>query len=542
MLPTDKIHGDFITDRFFGKVVWNEELGMVCYGAESKGSSEKSPWSYEHRQSWGETLSGRIDPQIICLEIGTATIETVPCPIDFGPSSPSILPNGDVAFVGYAKTPTKLGLFYCYNRRSQIFIWRRQEKRVEPLYSDPAFAVRSLHYSHGRLYFLRSAVGGSHFAASELCYIEISTSDRVTVLLKDIFAEVINVDASKNIIYFNAPVRSIRRYHILDGATGELWVPNGKDLEGFSESILDCRFGWALIRRSSPISPPTLHILRAWKTPPPAVEVNYTASLPPPDLLKMTTYNIISLSDVAEYILLRPPRPNDSLIVLIHGGPNSVYPTEWNIFTANFVALGYTVITVNYAGSIGFGQSGIEALEGKIGERDIADVITAVDNIEMRLGKFQKVILFGGSHGGYISSMLSGKYPERFAACIVRNPVVDLPSMSYATDILDWTFGQMGLEFSLSRPSPANEDQLTKLHRHSPSAYLQNVRAPTLVLVGEKDLRVPPFQGKVWYTWLKSLGVPARLLTFPDADHALDSPVAEKNSLLAINEFLSSLS
>lgn len=542
MLCTEKVHGDFITDRFFGKVAWDEELRIVCYGAEAKSPSEKTPWSYEHKLSWGETLSSRVDPQIICLDLTTATIEQAPCSGDFSPSSPSILPNGDIAFVGYAKAPTKLGLFYCYNRHSQIFLWKRREKRVESFYSDPAFAVRSLHYSHGKLYFLRSVVGGSHFAASELCHIETDTPGNVTILLKDVFTEGIDVDASRNMIYFNTPIRSIRRYHVLDGATGKSWEPDGERLEDHSESILDCRFGWALIQRSSPISPPTLQIRRVWETSPSAVEVKYTALLQTPELLKTATYNVIPLSDFAEYILLKPSQPNGSLVVFIHGGPNSVYPTEWNLFSANFVALGYTVITVNYAGSIGFGQSGIEALEGNIGERDIADVINAIDNLEIRMKKFQKVILFGGSHGGYISSMLSGKYPERFTACIMRNPVVDLPSMSYATDILDWTFGQMGLKFSLSQPMPASEDQLMKLYRHSPSAYVQNVRVPTLVIVGEKDLRVPPFQGKIWYTWLKSLGVSVRLVTFPDAGHALDSPVAEKNSLLVINDFLNSLS
>ena len=34
----------------------------------------------------------------------------------------------------------------------------------------------------------------------------------------------------------------------------------------------------------------------------------------------------------------------------------------------------------------------------------------------------------GGSHGGYLTALLSAKYPEMFSGAILRNPVIDLPS------------------------------------------------------------------------------------------------------------------
>lgn len=40
----------------------------------------------------------------------------------------------------------------------------------------------------------------------------------------------------------------------------------------------------------------------------------------------------------------------------------------------------------------------------------------------------ERVIVMGGSHGGYLAAYLSAKYPETFIGAILRNPVIDLPS------------------------------------------------------------------------------------------------------------------
>ena len=41
----------------------------------------------------------------------------------------------------------------------------------------------------------------------------------------------------------------------------------------------------------------------------------------------------------------------------------------------------------------------------------------------------------------------------------------------------------------------------------SPIAHAHKVKAPTLIAIGEKDLRVPASQGREWYYSLKSRGV-----------------------------------
>jgi len=49
-----------------------------------------------------------------------------------------------------------------------------------------------------------------------------------------------------------------------------------------------------------------------------------------------------------------------------------------------------------------------------------------------------------------------------------------------------------------------------KLADCSPCKNAHKVQAPTLLLLGKKDLRVPPSQGQAYYHLLKKHGVTAR--------------------------------
>jgi acylaminoacyl-peptidase len=73
---------------------------------------------------------------------------------------------------------------------------------------------------------------------------------------------------------------------------------------------------------------------------------------------------------------------------------------------------------VNYRGSIGAGQENVEFLLGRIGDSDVKDVHLAT--VEA-LKKFpflnpNKMVLFGGSHGGFLVTHLSGRFPVMIIA------------------------------------------------------------------------------------------------------------------------------
>lgn len=51
---------------------------------------------------------------------------------------------------------------------------------------------------------------------------------------------------------------------------------------------------------------------------------------------------------------------------------------------------------------------------------------------------------------------------------------------------------------------------ILKMLQHSPIIHINKVKAPTLVAIGSKDLRVPPSQGKMWYNRLVANNVNAK--------------------------------
>uniref|UniRef100_A0A6Q2XVA9 Acylamino-acid-releasing enzyme n=1 Tax=Esox lucius TaxID=8010 RepID=A0A6Q2XVA9_ESOLU len=201
------------------------------------------------------------------------------------------------------------------------------------------------------------------------------------------------------------------------------------------------------------------------------------------------------------------------LVVFVHGGPHSQFFTEWNVTSAGLATLGFAVLMVNYRGSTGFGQDSILSLTGNIGSQDVKDVqaVTLDPN---------KVVVMGGSHGGFLACHLIGQYPDFYKACVVRNPVINAATLLGTSDIVDWRYSCMGLQYSYDQlPTP---EALTTMLQKSPITHAPQIKAPVLLLLGGKDRRVSPHQGLELYRALKSRGSPVRLLWFEEDGHSLD--------------------
>ncbi|CAH2268158.1 jg8165 [Pararge aegeria aegeria] len=50
----------------------------------------------------------------------------------------------------------------------------------------------------------------------------------------------------------------------------------------------------------------------------------------------------------------------------------------------------------------------------------------------------KRLLLYGGSNGGFLVCHLSGVYPDLYSLTVTRNPVTDLASMANTSDIADW--------------------------------------------------------------------------------------------------------
>lgn len=59
------------------------------------------------------------------------------------------------------------------------------------------------------------------------------------------------------------------------------------------------------------------------------------------------------------------------------------------------------------------GENAVNSLLGKIGTIDVGDVQRAVEYVLQENENFddQKIVAYGGSHGGFLSLQLAGQYP-----------------------------------------------------------------------------------------------------------------------------------
>uniref|UniRef100_A0A672KA15 Uncharacterized LOC107556470 n=1 Tax=Sinocyclocheilus grahami TaxID=75366 RepID=A0A672KA15_SINGR len=229
-----------------------------------------------------------------------------------------------------------------------------------------------------------------------------------------------------------------------------------------------------------------------------------------------------------------PERRKSPLVVNIHGGPHAHFAADWNATAAALTKLGFAVLMVNYRGSTGFGQDGIESLLGNVGSQDVKDVHRAVlctlQN-EMTLDP-DRVAVMGGSHGGFLACHLVGQYPDFYRACAARNPVINAATLLGTSDIVDWRYSSVGIQYAFDR-LPTSQSLISMLEK-SPIIHAAQIRAPVLLMLGGRDRRVSPHQGLELYRALKSRSTPVRLLWYSDEGHSLSKVNTQSDCFLNI--------
>lgn len=128
------------------------------------------------------------------------------------------------------------------------------------------------------------------------------------------------------------------------------------------------------------------------------------------------------------------------LIMRPHGGPFGIFSNSFSHDDALFILLGYAMLLVNYRGSLGQGKKSSDFIMGRIGSADVSDCYFAV---QAALERFvwldsNRLILVGASHGGFIVTHLSARYPNTFKVVVAKNPVIDVSLMSLTSDLNDW--------------------------------------------------------------------------------------------------------
>ena len=205
------------------------------------------------------------------------------------------------------------------------------------------------------------------------------------------------------------------------------------------------------------------------------------------------------------------------LLYLVHGGPQNAWNDGWT-FRWNaqvFASAGYVVFMPNPRGSTGFGQKFTDEISNDWGGKPFDDLMKGVDYAEkLPYVDATRKVSAGASYGGYMMNWFLG-HTGRFKALVSHAGVFNLTSMYGATEELWFP------EWDLGGTPWTNPEGYAKW---SPHTYAKNFKTPTLVTHGELDYRVPVGEGLQLFTTLQRLGVPSRLLVFPDEGHWINKP------------------
>jgi pimeloyl-ACP methyl ester carboxylesterase len=200
------------------------------------------------------------------------------------------------------------------------------------------------------------------------------------------------------------------------------------------------------------------------------------------------------------------------MVIDIHGGPTA-HDADWfRPYPSAFVDHGYAVLQVNYRGSTGYGSAWRDALEERVGHVELEDVVAVRDHlVQIGVADPARIILAGASWGGYLTLLGLGLYPDRWVIGVAGVPVAD-----YVAAYEDEMEGLKAFDRSLFGGSP--EEVPEKYRDSSPITYVENVRAPVLILAGENDPRCPIRQIDNYVEALAKRDIPHEVYRY-DAGH-----------------------
>jgi acetyl esterase/lipase len=211
---------------------------------------------------------------------------------------------------------------------------------------------------------------------------------------------------------------------------------------------------------------------------------------------------------VAEPVAGRP----HPTIFLIHGGPEAHDRDTFSPPVQALVDHGLAVVQVNYRGSTGYGRAWRDALTGNPGLTELADIGAVHDRVVSEgIADPGRIVLSGGSWGGYLTLLGLGLQPERWTLGVAAVPVAD-----YVAAYEDEMDPLKAYDDALFGASPSEDPQ--RYIDRSPITFIDSVQVPVLILAGENDPRCPIRQIDNYLSRLDALGKSHEVLRF-DAGH-----------------------
>ena len=212
------------------------------------------------------------------------------------------------------------------------------------------------------------------------------------------------------------------------------------------------------------------------------------------------------------------PAKKSPMVVSLHGGPFQNFKDifQQQVYMRMLIQEGYLVFAPNPRGSSGGTDEFGQANRYDLGGGDYRDIMDGVDLlISKGVADSTRMGVTGGSYGGYLTNWVISQTP-RFKAAVSQFGIFSFLtdwSNSWQPDFEPMFFGYNFWE----RPIDFNNLYINR----SPAFYVKNIKTPTLILQGEKDVYTDVSNSREMYQALKANGVPVKFVIYPREGHGI---------------------
>jgi dipeptidyl aminopeptidase/acylaminoacyl peptidase len=222
------------------------------------------------------------------------------------------------------------------------------------------------------------------------------------------------------------------------------------------------------------------------------------------------------------------------VLLSIHGGPEAQErpgPASTFSFYQYLLSRGIGVLAPNIRGSTGYGKTYQSLIRRDFGGDDLRDIeacaryLRGLDWVDP-----ERLAVYGGSYGGFATLSAMTRLPEYWACGVDIVGPANLVTFARAVP----PFWKHMMKKWVGDP---DEDHDLLVER-SPITYVENVRAPLLVLQGARDPRVVKAESDQMVERLRGLGRDVEYHVFEDEGHGYTKQANQVRAYRLVADFL----